>query len=361
MIMPKKLWENVSVKELGAHPASRKPVGTGPWVLDSWTTNESIVAHAYPEYHEGRPNLDKLINLYVADQATGFNLLKSKEINVMGLYSSIAIDNVAEAKSDNRIETRGFPGLANMYAEINFRNPLFQDLRVRQAISYATDRKAIKDSLYKGLAVNINSPIHPSFWAAKADTTTYDNDLNKAKDLMAQAGWKMGSDGILEKDGQKFRFNVPSIQTATNPYDVVLQEQWKRVGIDAQIQRMDFASFWAPLYLQGKHDIAALNLPFGLYLDPDYPLSGYFASTLNRNKYNNPKVDELIKSSTATLDRDERKNRYFEFQETMAKDVPHLWLGVPDEVWGWTKGLNIPQKPNGYLTMRSTKDWYWES
>lgn len=359
MIMPKHVWKDVPVKNLEANPASRKPIGTGPFVLDSWTTNESIVAHAYPDYHEGRAKLDKIISLDVADQTTGFNLLKAGQVNAMGLYSSMPIDNYAEAKADPKLEARPLTGFQNQYTEFNFRNPLFQDLRVRTAISYATDRKAILAGLWKGMGLDVNSPIHPVFWCCKKDTTTYDNDLDQAKKLLAEAGWTMGSNGILEKGGKPFSFSMPTLQGSD--YAVVLQQQWKRVGIDVQVEQMDFGSFWAPRYLSGKFDMVAMNLPFGLYLDPDYPLSGYFSSKLDRNKYSNPKIDQLIRQGTATLDRDARKKTYFDFQETLAHDVPHLWLGVPAEIWGITKGLVIPNKPTGYLTIRSAKDWYWES
>jgi peptide/nickel transport system substrate-binding protein len=354
-ILPKHVWKDVPVKQLAAHPASRKPIGTGPFVLDSWTQNESIVMHAYEGYHLGRANLDRLIAIAAADQSAGFTLLKAGELDAMGLYAGVPIDSYEEARSDPNLEARPLPGLANMYAEFNFRNPLFQDLRVRKALSYAIDRPALRSSLWRGQAQHINSPIHPAFWAAKPDTTTFDNDPAKAADLFAQAGWKRGADGILEKDGTKFRF---AMQTIARDYDVVLQEQWKRVGVDMQVARMDFGSFWAPLYLQGKTEVAGLNLPFGLYLDPDYPLTGYFHSSLNRNKYKNEKVDALIGQGTATLDREQRRQRYFDFQETLAQDVPHLWLGVPNEIWGIRKGLVLPKKPTGYLTIRAIKDWY---
>ena len=356
-ILPKALWKDVPVKQLAAHPASRRPVGTGPFVLDTWTANESIVMHAYEDYHLGRANLDRIVSLAVADQTTGFGLLKSGELDAMGLYSSVPIDNYEELKNDPNLEARPVPGLANMYAEFNLRNPLFQDVRVRKALSYATDRGALRNDLWRGQAQHINSPIHPAFWAANPNTTTFDNDPAKAADLFAQAGWKRGSDGILEKDGQRLRFKMQTIQ---RDYDVVLQEQWKKQGVDVQVERMDFGSFWAPLYLQGKTELAGLNLPFGLYLDPDYPLTGYFSSRLNRNKYKNEKIDELIPAATATLDREERRKRYFDFQETLAQDVPHLWLGVPNEIWGIRKGLVIPKKQTGYLTIRAIKDWYRE-
>jgi peptide/nickel transport system substrate-binding protein len=357
MIVPKHVWQSVAVKDFAAHPTSRKPIGTGPFVSDSWTTNESIVMHAYDGYHFGRPWLDRIVSQAVADQATGFGLLKAGEIDLMGLYASVPIDNFEEARSDPQLEARPLPGLANMYAEFNFRDPLFQDVRVRKALSYAADRKAIRDGLWRGQATHVNGPIHPAFWAANPSTTTFDGDVAKANDLFAQAGWKRGADGILEKDGQKLRFKMQSIQ---RDYDVALQDQWKKVGVDAQVERMDFGSFWAPLYLQGKTQLATLNLPFGLYLDPDYPLTGYFHSALNRNKYKNEKIDALIGQATATENRDERKRIYADFQETLAQDVPHLWVGVPNEIWGIRKALVIPKKPVGYLTIRSARDWYRE-
>jgi peptide/nickel transport system substrate-binding protein len=358
MILPKHVWKDVPVKQLGAHPASRKPIGTGPFVVESWTANESLVMRAYDGYHGGRPHLDRIVSLSTADQTAAFGLLKAGEVDVMGLYSAVPIDNYEELRSDQRFEARPLPGLANQYVEFNFRNPIFQDARVRRALSYATDRRALREDLWRGQATHINGPIHPAFWAAKPDTTTFDADPAKAADLLVQAGWRRGADGILEKDGQKLRFKIQSIQTN---YDVALQDQWKKVGVDAQVERMDFGSFWAPLYLAGKTEAAALNLPFGLYLDPDYPLTGYFHSSLNRNKYKNEKVDALIGQATATLDREERKRLYGEFQEALAHDVPHLWLGVPNEIWGIRKGLHIPKRPVGYLTIRSARDWYREA
>ncbi len=357
MILPKHIWADVPVKELGAHPASRAPVGTGPFVIDSWTANESIVMHAYEEHHAGRPYLDRIISVSVADQARGFDLLKAGEIDAMGLYAAVPIDSYEELRGDERFEARPLPGLANQYVEFNFRLPVFQDLRVRKAISYATDRRALRESLWRGQATHINGPIHPAFWAADPDTTTFDADPAKAADLFAEAGWRPGADGVLEKGGEKLRFSMQSIQTT---YDVALQDQWKNAGIDVELQRMDFGSFWAPLYLAGKTEVAALNLPFGLYLDPDYPLTGYFHSSLNRNQYKSERVDSLIGEATATLDREERKELYSEFQETLAQDVPHLWLGIPDEIWGIRRGLVIPEKPVGYLTVRAAREWYRE-
>lgn len=357
MIVPKHVWQDVPVSDLGAHPAARRPVGTGPFILESWAANDSIAMRAYEEYHFGRPYLDRIISLANADAADSFSLLMAGEIDVTGLYRGVPLDSYDELAADGRFEARPLPGLANMYAEFNLRVPHFQDLRVRKALSYALDRGAISDSLWRGRASHVNGPIHPAFWASKPDTTMFDNDPSRAAELFAEAGYRQGTDGILEKDGQKLGFTMQSIMFN---YDVIVQDQWRRAGVDVEVERMDFPSFWGPLYLAGRTEVAALNLPFGLYLDPDFPLTGYFHSSLNRNEYHNPRVDSVIEEATATLDREERKHLYFELQELLAQDVPHLWLGVPDEVWGIAKGLVVPQKPVGYLTIRSARDWYRE-
>jgi|HigsolmetaAR201D_1030396.scaffolds.fasta_scaffold07829_1 peptide/nickel transport system substrate-binding protein len=356
-IIPQHVWKDVPASELGSHPAARIPIGTGPFVVDSWTANDSIVAHAFEDYFEGRPYIDQIVvRDSQADTSAAYNLLKSGELNVMGLYGSVPVDSQADAEADPNLELRRIQGFANQYVEFNLEHPFLSDVRVRKALSYATNRRALVDGLWQGRATLLNSPIHPVFWASKPDTTTFDNNIEEAKRLMAEAGWTPGPNGILTKDGQEFRLKFPTIEA---DYPLVLQQQWREIGVEIEVELMDFGSFWGPIYLAHKHEAAGLNLPFGLYLDPDYPLSGYFSSELSRNSYKNPRIDELIKLATSTLDLDERKKYYDEFQELLANDVPHLWLGIRDDAWGYTKGLVIPERKTGYLTYRTIKDWYW--
>ena len=358
MIIPKHIWQDVPVAEMWGHPASRKPIGTGPFVVDSWTTNETIVAHAFEDYYEGRPWLDRIILRFIATgTADVFGLLRAGEVNALGLYGALPIDNLEEAQNDPLVSVRPLQGFYNYYVEFNLANPLFQDVRVRQALSYAVDRQSLVDGLLLGQGTIHNSPVHPAFkWAVNPDTPLYNNDPEEAKRLLEEAGWTPGEDGILEKDGQRLSFTISTIQPN---YPVLLQEQWRRIGVEAEIELMDFGSFWGPIYLAHKHEVAALNLPYGLYLDPDYPLGGYFHSSLNRNSYSNERGDELIRLATATLDQEKRAEYYYEFQQLIAEDVPHLWMGIPNEVWAFSQGLLIPEKPTGYLTIRSIKDWYW--
>ena len=277
----------------------------------------------------------------------------------MGLFCALGLDFVEEAEDDPDLEVRSVTGLTNMYVEFNQRNPLFQDVRVRKAISYATNRDELAEGLWLGRSEFVNAPMHPQFaWAINPDTPVFDNDVDKALELFAEAGWTLGADGILEKNGEKFSFTMQTIQ---QNYPTVLQQQWKRAGIDMQIEQMDFGSFWGPIFLAHKHEVAGLNLPYGLYTDPEFPMGGYFIRDRNRSGWVNPRSDELIDLATRTLDQVERQKLYYELQDLMAEEVPNLWLGIPNEHWAFTKGLNIPKKKTGYLTLRSANEWYWDN
>jgi ABC-type transport system substrate-binding protein len=88
-------------------------------------------------------------------------------------------------------------------------------------------------------------------------------------------------------------------------------------------------------------------------------LPGYFLSANNRNSYNNPKSDELIIAAASTIDQAERVRLYHEWQEVIAQDVPHLWIGNPDEISVYSAGLVVPERPSSYLAWRDIADWFW--
>ncbi len=362
MIIPKHLWGDVPVSEFGAHPAARGDgtIGTGPFVVDSWTANESIIAHAYEDYHFGRPNLDQFVIRQGgrATASTSISQLKVGEINVMGLFGSVPVDNLGEIESDPNLVLRSVLGTSNMYVELNLASPFFQDVRTRKALSYATNRKELEEGLWLGNSTFINGPVHPVFgFAASPDIPLFDNDLEKAKQLFADAGWIQGSDGILQKDRQRFRFTMPTIQA---DYPPILQQQWKRVGVDMEINLMDFGS-WNPIYRSGEWDLVGSNRPMGLPVDADYYMPRYHSSQCVNGCKNAPnqfRTDELIRLSTASLNEQERQSSYYELQEVFANDVTILWLGIPADNWAFNKDLVIPEKKLGALMLRGAKDWY---
>jgi len=352
-IVPQHILGEVPVGEILEHEYARAPVGTGPFKFVAWQAGDSIIGEAFEEYYEGRPAADQVVlRVAVLDDNTKITALHSNELNATTI-SLVGRDAIGD---DPSIQLVQIPGRANQYLEFNLAKPVFADLNVRKALSYATRRQEIVDAIYQGRAKIYNSVFPYDWWATKQDSTIFDNDPDQARALLEEAGWVEGDDGIREKDGEKLSFTITALD---NKWPVVLQQQWKEVGADAKIDTVDFPTLSTQFYTTGVFDIVAMNVPYSLYTDPHYSLPGYFLSANNRNKYNNPKSDELIIAAASTNDQEERKRLYYEWQEVIAADVPHLWIGNPDEVGAYSAGLVVPERGSSYLTWREMKDWFW--
>jgi peptide/nickel transport system substrate-binding protein len=355
-ILPKHILESVEVDKIAESSFARAPIGTGPFVFENWEADNFITSKAFDNYWRGRPTLDTLIQRALTlDNNTVIPSLENGETNTAGLSLQV-IDTLS---ADPPVTVRNRPGAANQYIEFNLdpeKSPFFQDLRVRKALSYALNRQAIVDAVWQGRAKVYNSVFPYDWWATKQDTTIFDNDPEQAKALLDEAGWLVGSDGVREKDGVKFSF---LFQANTETWPLVVQQQWKEIGVDTQFEYITFQTFSEQYYLAGNFHIYGMNVPYSLYADPHYSLPGYFLSANNRNKYNNPKSDELIIAAASTYDIEERKKFYYEWQELIAQDIPHLWIANPDVAYAYTKGLITPERSGSYWESREVWDWYW--
>jgi peptide/nickel transport system substrate-binding protein len=358
-IVPRHVLKDVPVGEMLKHPYARAPIGTGPFAFEGWKAGDSIVGKAFDDHFAGRPHLDRVVFRILpgADQNTLISGLKSNELHAVSGNTGISLDTYDLLQGDPTVRTILKPGQNNQYIEFNLKKPLFEDVRVRKALSYALDRKAIAEAVWKGRAEIYNSVFASGeWWPTKKDTTLFDNDPAQARRLLDEAGWTLGADGIREKGGQKFRFTMYSI---FNDWPLVVQQQWRQIGIDMQHEFIDFATMNAQYYSTKTFDAVGLQIINTLYTDPHYPLPGYFASKLNRNGYNNPQSDELLDKAAAASTQDERRRYYYEWQEVVARDVPHLWIGTPGQAYAYSADLVTPDRTNGYFDWRDVKEWYW--
>ncbi|MEA2525487.1 MAG: peptide/nickel transport system substrate-binding protein [Thermomicrobiales bacterium] len=352
-IVPKHVLADVPVAKMLEHPFARAPIGTGPFVFEAWNAGDSIIGKAYDNHFAGRPALDTIVQRLVALDANSLvTALKSGEVNAANLTLD-ALDAL-EGSSDLRIIQKG--GQANQYIEFNLANPLFADLKVRKALSFALNRQAIADLAWNGRAKIYNSVFPYDWWPTKQDTTIFDNDPAQAAQLLDEAGWVLGSSGLREKDGQSLSFTMHAFDQV---WWQIVQQQWKEIGVEAKLEIVDWPTMSTQFYLNHKFEAVALHIPYTLYTDPHYALPGYFLSANNRNSYNNPRSDELILAAAATSNQEERQALYYEWQEVIAQDVPHLWIGNPDQAYAYAANLIAPERTSSYFELRDAKDWYF--
>ena len=314
---------------------NRHPIGSGPYQFREWKTGEKVVLEANPDYFEGRPYLKRVVYRIIPDQSTIFLELKARNIDLAGL-SPIQY----RRQTDYPAFRKGFDRyryLSNSFAYLGFNllDSRFQDKRVRQAIAYAINKQEIIDGVLLGLGQPAVGPYKPGTWWYKADVKTYPFDPERARALLAEAGWTAkNSDAILERDGKPFSFTIRTNQgnLVRQQTAEIIQRRLRAVGIDVKIHVVEWAAF-INTFIR-KKDFEAIILGWGLGLDPDqydiWHSSKSGPDELNHISYKNPRVDELLEAGRRTFNEAKRRAIYGEFQDLMAEEQPVIFLYVPD-------------------------------
>ncbi len=221
-------------------------VGTGPYKLTDWVAGSQITMVANPDYFMGKPKIDRLVWKFFPDTNTLMANVLSGQVDVT-VTPSLSIDQAINIKQqwdksgDGQVIT--IPGFGWDWLALNgFKNPVFNDVRIRQALLYSIDRQGMVDAIFKGLNPVLDSwlpPRHPLLTpAVKAQMHHYDYDPKKAADLFAQAGWKKGADGILTNDkGDKFSVSIRTIagDKTKELAEAIVADNWKQAGLKVDI------------------------------------------------------------------------------------------------------------------------------
>ena len=216
----------------------------------------------------------------------------------------------------------------------NLTSPLFADERVRQALSYAVNRESVIKGALMGMGEPTIGPYKPGTWVYNTAITPYAYDPERAKALLAEAGWTPGEDGVLvNSDGRRFSFTILVNQGNEERVKVatIIQREFQAVGVECSIRTVEWAAFLKEFVNKGNYD--ALILAWNILDDPDifdvWHSSAISENGLNFVHYANSEVDALLEKARITVDRAERKVLYDRFQEILHKEQPYLFLYVP--------------------------------
>lgn len=317
-----------------------KPVGSGPYVLKSFSPGQQVVLEANPNYFKGAPKVKTVIFKATTD-GTNLSMLQTGETDMDNI--TVTEDNVQELKSLGFLNVHIMPTNGYGYIAFNHKEKKFQDVRVRQALTIGLNRKEIVQGVYGPYANVLNIPQSTESWAyTNEGIAAYPFDIEKAKQLLDQAGWKVGADGIREKDGEKFKINFSA--TAENPVvDALLPimtNNYKELGIGLTSETLDFNAIMDKKNT-GKFDM--FFAAWSLTADPDttvYITKG----AQNDTGYSNPKVDELTTAAKKELDHAKRKELYKQLYQELNKDLPVIFMYQRRDMWpinGRLSGFDI--------------------
>jgi len=359
-VLPKHLLEG---KDVTKSPLLREPVGTGPYKFLEWKAGESITLKANDDYFKGRPYIDRLVTRVIPDTATTFLELLNGAIDMISLtplqWTKQTDSNPRFNEQYNKYEYLSF---GYTYVGYNNTKEPFNDKRVRQALTYASPKADMVKGILFGLGVEANGPYKPGTIWYNDNVRKYEYNLEKAKALLAEAGWKdTNGDGILDKKGKKFEFELMTNQGNSVRTSIceTLQQSWAKIGVKANIRVLEWATFINEYVDKQKFD--ALVLGWNITNDPDlydvWHSSNCGGRKLNFVCYKNKELDKLLEEGRKVFDPEKRKLFYHKAQEILAEDQPYTFLYVPYSLVAISKRIeNVSPSPAGIT--HNQNDWW---
>lgn len=330
-IMPQHILEN---EDLNVTEFSRSPIGTGPYKLTTWKTQESIVLDSNKDYFEGRPYIDKCVFRIIPDGATMFLELQTKGIDYMGLSSLQYARQTGTDFFKKQYNKFRYQGFSFTYMAYNLKDQKFSDLRVRQAINYAIDRQELIDGVLLGMGTECTGPFAYRSWAYNKEIQSVGFDPNKSLELLAQAGWKFNENGVLEKNGEIFQFTIITNQGNDERKRAaeIIQKRLNKIGMQVKIKIVEWSAFINDFVNQRKFE--TLLLGWSMSLDPDIYDIWHSSKTklgeFNFIGFENNEVDALLEQGRREFNQEKRKQIYNRVHQIIYNEQPYLFLYNPD-------------------------------
>ncbi len=312
-----------------------KPIGAGPFEFVRQESDKLFVFKGFDKYFGGKPPIDHLVFKVVEDDNTRLLALLGKSADLV--QNAVAPLMLPVVQRSDRLVVKSAPSFKYTYIGFNLEHPILKHLKVRQAIAYGIDRKAIIKYKFKGHARLSTGLLAPTHWAYEPDVMTYNYDVEKAKKLLDEAGYP-DPDG----DGPKPRFEL-EFKVSANKFRKSLAEliahQLERIGIKVIVRSYEWGTFF--------HDIKSRNfamttLQWPSVLDPslytwifhskNIPSPENRSAGANRGAYRNKHVDDLLEEGERETDRAKRKAIYSEVQKILAHDLPYISLWHEDNI-----------------------------
>ena len=353
------LW-GISRPSIGIVPAasgadfSRQLTGTGPFRFVSAEQDDNIVVERNETYFGGAPKINRVQFRVVPDAIVRALELRKGSADLE--VNSLTPDMIPVLRSQPEIDVADSPGTNYQYIAFNLDDTTLAKREVRQALAYATDREQIIRYLYRGQAHAADGPLPASSWAYEPGIRRYEYDPQQAERLLDSAGFprQPAMNGMRVKVALK-----TSTEESSRLLASVLQEQWRKVGVDLDVRPLEFATLFSDMAL-GSFQMFTLRW-IGTNNDPDTFFDYVFDSKkmppsgANRGHYHNPRMDALLEQARLEGNQEKRREMFSEVQKIIAEDLPYVSLWFMNNVSVHRKRItDVQLSPTGdYDFLRS--------
>lgn len=294
---------------------SNHPVGTGPFLFESWNRDDELVLTANPDYWEaGYPMLDAVRFINVPDETTGLLQYRQDELDLLLSFPTGQLESIEAEYGDEYHEA---PGLNVRYWGFKMTEPPFEDNReLRLAFNHAIDRELIWDVLMEGERVPATAGVLPPDMPA-ADVEGYAYDPERARELLAEAGYPEGEG--LEP------ITLYYFASADSAPQAAFQDMLAQIGVEIELQSEDNSTYWSHI---GEPEVKLFLSGWSAdYADPSEIFDYLFSHGRDDTGYDNEEVNELLDEARATSDEEEREAIYREVHELIMADAPWIPSG----------------------------------
>jgi len=348
-------------RDLNNVPCNHAPIGTGPYRMVRWMRGDRTVFQANDRYFKGRPAIATIVVHEIPQENTGINELRTHELDAY-LAMSEASYNIVKDSPGVKISIT--PQNAYRGIWINNQRPLLRDVRVRRALAYAIDKKALVEKVTHGTGTVATEDIPDFMWAYDNNAPVQAYDSAKARALLRDAGWRPGPDGILLKNGAPLSLLFVLRQGAAgdNAMAVIVQSWLRAVGIRASIKTYPGAMLFAlgpnGVLNPGKYDIDISG--FASSADPDnsaqFTCANRPPNGFNWTRYCSAAMDRLQRQALTTYDQRARKAAYAKIETLLATDVPQIFIYYQPDITAINPAL-ANFKPSMVTPMWNAQEW----
>ncbi|MDQ2858433.1 MAG: ABC transporter substrate-binding protein [Candidatus Eremiobacteraeota bacterium] len=345
-------------------PFNQAPIGTGPYKFLRWDHGQSVEVVANDRYYLGKPKIERVSVRFVPDETTIINQLRTHELDVFSQASVNAFGQIRTVPG-LKFALVNFHGASNVL--INTSRPDLRDVRVRRAIASAIDKRAIVERFTYGAGKVASADLPEFMWAHDPHSSAPGYDPSLARRLLAQAGWKPGPGGLVEKNGRPLTlvFAFAQNNAAARLISVQLQSYLRAVGLDVQLKGYNAAMMFAGMaaggiYQTGNFDLAWYTMSLGI--DPDS--SGRFMCDAippngqNYSRYCSKAMDAAQTAGLEHVDRAARQRAYAKSERLLIYDVPIVFVYWPMTIDAFDPRLR-GFAPNPVTDAWNAHEWAW--
>lgn len=328
-VVPKHIYDG---EDIAKNLVEKSPIGTGPFKLQEWRKGEAVILEANPNYwQEGKPYLDGIVFRIIPDEAARATAFETGEVQFGSFtpVSACTAQRLADLPNVD-VETRGYDFFGTQFLfEINLRNEIFAEKRVRQALAHAIDVDFILENVWCGFGVKAVGPVPAALTQFHTDDIPqYAFDPAKAESLLDEAGYERGENGVrFTMTHDPLPFGPNFVRTAE-----VIKQNLQAIGIEVEIRAQDTPTWLRRIYTDYDFDLTSNTL--SALPDPTLGVQRlYWSKNIvegvpfsNSSSYSNPEMDRILEAAQSELDPAKRQELFYEMQRIAQEDLPVIDL-----------------------------------